>query len=157
MSKYLIYSLLWSITGDSRLKVRQELGDYLRGITTTPLPPPSGLIIDYEVSASVTWSVGLKSSRFCFCHAFVLIVVSYALRLIYFHSSYSFLFLFLKLANLFSCQFCEYFSLFCYCLSQCSTSLSPFSPCNNCRLSNLSHMFGPNCHVSFFFDAISDN
>ena len=52
MSKYLIYSLLWSITGDSRLKVRQELGDFLRGITTIPLPPPVGLIIDYEVNVN---------------------------------------------------------------------------------------------------------
>lgn len=50
LSKYLVYSLLWSITGDSRLKVRQELGDYLRGITTVPLPPTTNaLIIDYEV------------------------------------------------------------------------------------------------------------
>ena len=50
MSKYLIYSLVWSMTGDSRLKVRQELGDFLRGITTVPLPSPNIPIIDYEVS-----------------------------------------------------------------------------------------------------------
>ncbi|KAK7504322.1 hypothetical protein BaRGS_00004626, partial [Batillaria attramentaria] len=55
MSKYLIYSLVWSITGDSRLKVRQELGDFLRGITTVPLPPSNALVIDYEVSPAGEW------------------------------------------------------------------------------------------------------
>ncbi|XP_076442165.1 cytoplasmic dynein 1 heavy chain 1-like isoform X5 [Babylonia areolata] len=56
MSKYLIYSLVWSITGDSRLKVRQELGEFLRGITTVPLPPPNSLIIDYEVTPAGEWA-----------------------------------------------------------------------------------------------------
>ena len=50
MTKSLIYSLLWSIAGDGRLKVRQELGDYIRAVTTIPLPAGSNLpIIDFEV------------------------------------------------------------------------------------------------------------
>jgi dynein heavy chain 1 len=57
MSKYLIYSLLWSLTGDSRLKVRTDLGEFIRGITTVPLPPPNHLIIDYEVSHSLFLSL----------------------------------------------------------------------------------------------------
>lgn len=50
MTKYLIYSILWSMAGDGRLKSRQELGDFIKGITDVPLPPTANmLIIDYEV------------------------------------------------------------------------------------------------------------
>ncbi|XP_078314970.1 cytoplasmic dynein 1 heavy chain 1-like isoform X1 [Crassostrea virginica] len=56
MTKYLIYSILWSMAGDGRLKSRQELGDFIRGITDVPLPPTANmLIIDYEVSISGEW------------------------------------------------------------------------------------------------------
>eukprot|EP00105_Crassostrea_gigas_P045649 XP_019929797.1 PREDICTED: cytoplasmic dynein 1 heavy chain 1 isoform X11 [Crassostrea gigas] len=56
MTKYLIYSILWSMAGDGRLKSRQELGDFIKGITDVPLPPTANmLIIDYEVSISGEW------------------------------------------------------------------------------------------------------
>lgn len=49
--RYLVYAILWSLSGDSRLKMRAELGEYIRRITTVPLPAaPSVPIIDYEVS-----------------------------------------------------------------------------------------------------------
>lgn len=49
--KSLVYALLWSFAGDAKLKVRSDLGDYLRSITTIPLPSPTSNvpIIDYEV------------------------------------------------------------------------------------------------------------
>jgi dynein heavy chain 1 len=51
ITKYLIYSILWSMAGDGRLKSRQELGDFLRGITDISLPPTTNqLIIDFEVA-----------------------------------------------------------------------------------------------------------
>ncbi|RUS77140.1 hypothetical protein EGW08_015096 [Elysia chlorotica] len=57
MSKYLVYSMLWSMSGDSRIKVRCELGDFIRSITTIPLPPSSNVpIIDYEVLTSGEWA-----------------------------------------------------------------------------------------------------
>lgn len=50
MQKYLIYAVLWSFSGDGRLKMRAELGEYIRRITTVPLPSaPNVPIIDYEV------------------------------------------------------------------------------------------------------------
>lgn len=51
ISKYLIHSLLWSLAGDGKLKVREDMGQFIRGITTIPLPPATQMrIIDYEVS-----------------------------------------------------------------------------------------------------------
>lgn len=48
--KCLVYALLWSFAGDAKLKGRSDLGDFIRSITTVPLPPTSSLpIIDYEV------------------------------------------------------------------------------------------------------------
>lgn len=45
-----MYAILWSLSGDSRLKMRAELGEYIRRITTVPLPTaPNIPIIDYEV------------------------------------------------------------------------------------------------------------
>ncbi len=42
--------MLWSFSGDGRLKMRAELGEYIRRITTVPLPAaPNVPIIDYEV------------------------------------------------------------------------------------------------------------
>lgn len=50
MQRYLIYAVLWSFSGDGRLKMRAELGEYIRRITTVPLPTaPNVPIIDYEV------------------------------------------------------------------------------------------------------------
>lgn len=47
--KYLVYSLLWCMSGDAKMSARQEVSKYIRNITTIPLPPASSLIIDYEV------------------------------------------------------------------------------------------------------------
>lgn len=50
LQKYLIYAVLWSFSGDGRLKMRAELGEYIRRITTVALPAaPNVPIIDYEV------------------------------------------------------------------------------------------------------------
>lgn len=55
--KCLVYSLLWSFSGDSKLKVRSDLGDFIRSITTIPLPNSTSLpIIDYEVSVTGEWA-----------------------------------------------------------------------------------------------------
>jgi dynein heavy chain 1 len=53
--KVLVYSLLWSFGGDAKLKVRSDLGDFIRSVTTIPLPPhnPNTPIIDYEVSIPI--------------------------------------------------------------------------------------------------------
>uniref|UniRef100_A0A1A8G9X4 Cytoplasmic dynein 1 heavy chain 1 n=2 Tax=Nothobranchius TaxID=28779 RepID=A0A1A8G9X4_9TELE len=56
MQRYLIYAVLWSFSGDGRLKMRAELGEYIRRITTVPLPTtPNVPIIDYEVCISGEW------------------------------------------------------------------------------------------------------
>lgn len=50
MSKYLVYSLLWSMSGDGKLKIRKEMGNFVRGVTTIPLPAATNnAIIDFEV------------------------------------------------------------------------------------------------------------
>ncbi|XP_012938795.1 cytoplasmic dynein 1 heavy chain 1 [Aplysia californica] len=57
MTKYLVHSLLWSMSGDSRIKVRQELGDFIRSVTTIPLPPATNVpIIDFEVAVTGEWA-----------------------------------------------------------------------------------------------------
>lgn len=54
--KALIYSLLWSFAGDAKLKVRSDLGDFIRSITTITLPNQTGVpIIDFEVNMSGEW------------------------------------------------------------------------------------------------------
>lgn len=49
--KTLVYALLWSFAGDAKLKVRSDLGDFLRSITTIALPSLTSNmpIIDHEV------------------------------------------------------------------------------------------------------------
>lgn len=55
--KCLIYAILWSFAGDAKLKVRSELGDFVRSITTVPLPPDNNMpIIDYEVTIEGEWA-----------------------------------------------------------------------------------------------------
>ncbi|KAI3378322.1 hypothetical protein SNEBB_011029, partial [Seison nebaliae] len=51
LSKYFVIAMIWSFTGDSVLKSRYELGEYLRTILTIDLPSNSDgeSIIDYEV------------------------------------------------------------------------------------------------------------
>ncbi|XP_064623935.1 cytoplasmic dynein 1 heavy chain 1-like isoform X3 [Lineus longissimus] len=54
--KTLVYALLWSMSGDAKLKIRKEFGDFIRGITTVPLPPqPQLSIIDFEVAITGEW------------------------------------------------------------------------------------------------------
>lgn len=54
--KSLIHALLWSFAGDGKLKARSDLGDFIRGCTTIPLPPNNNTpIIDYEVAISGEW------------------------------------------------------------------------------------------------------
>lgn len=51
MTKSLVYGMLWSFTGDAKLKTRHELGEFIRSTTTIPLPPGNAQmpIVDYEV------------------------------------------------------------------------------------------------------------
>src|SRR5665811_279831 len=44
MSKSIVYAMLWSFTGDAKLKTRHELGEFIRSTTTIPLPPPNSQI-----------------------------------------------------------------------------------------------------------------
>ncbi|XP_055846761.1 dynein heavy chain, cytoplasmic isoform X3 [Episyrphus balteatus] len=54
--KALVYSVLWSFAGDAKLKVRTDLGDFVRSVTTIPLPGAAGApIIDYEVNMAGEW------------------------------------------------------------------------------------------------------
>ena len=55
----LVYSILWSFAGDAKLKVRQDLGEFIRTVTTIPLPPPNPLysLIDYEITFQGEWSL----------------------------------------------------------------------------------------------------
>ncbi|VDP72907.1 unnamed protein product [Echinostoma caproni] len=55
ISKSLVYAIIWSMCGDGRLSTREQMGDYLREITTIPLPPPGTSIIDYEVTLLGEW------------------------------------------------------------------------------------------------------
>ncbi|XP_076178666.1 dynein heavy chain, cytoplasmic isoform X5 [Ptiloglossa arizonensis] len=56
MPKCLVYALLWSFAGDAKLKVRSDSGDFVRSITTVPLPTQSNIpIIDFEVSIHGEW------------------------------------------------------------------------------------------------------
>ena len=50
MPRALVYALLWSFGGDARLKLRENLGEFIKGITTIPLPSTTAMpVIDYEV------------------------------------------------------------------------------------------------------------
>jgi hypothetical protein len=67
ISKSLIHSILWSFTGDAKIKVREEMSDFIRSATTIALPPnPSISILDYEVS-----EIGSIFSRIFFLPDFV--------------------------------------------------------------------------------------
>lgn len=52
--RYLVYSLVWSFSGDGKMLSREALGNFIRSVTTIGLPPPSLPIIDYEASACCT-------------------------------------------------------------------------------------------------------
>lgn len=55
--KHLVYSVLWSFAGDSKLKSRIDLGDFIRSVTSVVLPAQAGApIIDYEVTIQGEWA-----------------------------------------------------------------------------------------------------
>lgn len=48
--KSLAYSIVWSFSGDSKFKCRESMSEFIRSVTTIPLPATSGSnILDYEV------------------------------------------------------------------------------------------------------------
>ena len=56
ISRSLVHAILWSFTGDARLKYRDDMSDFIRSATTIPLPPnPSIAILDYEVAIQGEW------------------------------------------------------------------------------------------------------
>ncbi|RKP08503.1 dynein heavy chain [Thamnocephalis sphaerospora] len=56
VSKRIIYSLIWSFSGDAKLDLRAELGEYVRGITTIDLPMQSagGSVLDYDIDVKTS-------------------------------------------------------------------------------------------------------
>lgn len=55
--KSLIYAVLWSFAGDSKKKVREELGDFIRQISTIRLPQQNNIpIIDFEIGINGEWT-----------------------------------------------------------------------------------------------------
>jgi dynein heavy chain 1 len=54
--KYLVYSLIWCMSGDAPLRVRNDVGNYIRSVTTIPLPPSSMSIMDCEIGTNGEWS-----------------------------------------------------------------------------------------------------
>ncbi|KAJ3032718.1 hypothetical protein HDV00_007194 [Rhizophlyctis rosea] len=57
VSKRLVVSLVWSFSGDAKLELRAQLGDFLRSVSTVDLPlMDGGSLIDYDVDiASGEW------------------------------------------------------------------------------------------------------
>lgn len=65
MSKYLVYSLLWSMSGDGKLKIRKEMGNFVRGVTPIPLPPATNnAIIDFEVIMIYMYAIAMLHALF---------------------------------------------------------------------------------------------
>lgn len=68
--------MLWSFAGDAKLKVRSDIGEFIRSVTTVALPPMTENIIDYEVRTCVIfYAVNLITLGFlcftknlCFVH-----------------------------------------------------------------------------------------
>ncbi|KAF7729943.1 hypothetical protein EC973_003356 [Apophysomyces ossiformis] len=54
ITKRIIYSIIWSFSGDAKLDLRTVLGDYVRGVTTYELPPSGNneSIIDYDITVN---------------------------------------------------------------------------------------------------------
>ena len=64
VTKCLVQSLLWSFTGDSRIKLREEMGRFIQSSTTIPLPDSSsGNILDFEVSLRASGCPGPPRCR----------------------------------------------------------------------------------------------
>uniref|UniRef100_A0A1I7Y6V7 Dynein heavy chain, cytoplasmic n=1 Tax=Steinernema glaseri TaxID=37863 RepID=A0A1I7Y6V7_9BILA len=61
ITKAMLVALVWSFSGDGKWKCRQTLSDYIRSITTLPLPPNATLpLIDYEVTLDGEWQPWLS-------------------------------------------------------------------------------------------------
>ncbi|KAI7899864.1 dynein heavy chain [Cokeromyces recurvatus] len=54
ITKRVIYSIIWSFSGDAKLDLRAVFGDYIRSVTTYELPPNSNgtNIIDYDIAVN---------------------------------------------------------------------------------------------------------
>ena len=52
VTKRLIFSLVWSFAGDSKLDFRAKLGDFLRTSTAIDMPSGSFSVIDYDVNVA---------------------------------------------------------------------------------------------------------
>ncbi|KAI7825176.1 dynein heavy chain [Gamsiella multidivaricata] len=51
MSKRLVFSAIWSFSGDAKLELRTRLGDFVRDVTTIELPQIANMsIIDFDVN-----------------------------------------------------------------------------------------------------------
>ncbi|XP_074612492.1 cytoplasmic dynein 1 heavy chain 1-like isoform X2 [Acropora palmata] len=54
--RFLIFCILWAFSGDCKLKTREDLGQFIRSITTIPLPSSAtSSIVDYEVTIQGEW------------------------------------------------------------------------------------------------------
>nr|CAB3240292.1 cytoplasmic dynein 1 heavy chain 1 [Phallusia mammillata] len=57
LQKYLLYAILWSFSGDGKLKIREELGQFIRRSTNVALPAQHNMeMIDFEVTMSGEWA-----------------------------------------------------------------------------------------------------
>ncbi|RIA96574.1 dynein heavy chain [Glomus cerebriforme] len=62
VTKRLVVGVIWSFSGDAKLDLRAQLGDFVRGIAVIDLPPanPGSSIIDYDVQINngewVSWT-----------------------------------------------------------------------------------------------------
>ncbi|KAI7869607.1 dynein heavy chain [Mucor mucedo] len=54
ITKRVVYSAIWSFSGDCKLEVRAILGEFVRGVTTYELPPAANnsSIIDYDIAVN---------------------------------------------------------------------------------------------------------
>ncbi len=55
--RYLVYCVIWCLSGDGKMKSREEMGEFIRSTTTIPLPPGTTPVIDYEVTIQGEWSM----------------------------------------------------------------------------------------------------
>eukprot|EP00731_Ephydatia_muelleri_P024350 Em0016g621a len=54
--RFLVYAIVWSFSGDGKMKNREEMGEFIRNTTTISLPPGNLPVIDYEVTIQGEWT-----------------------------------------------------------------------------------------------------